>query len=73
MRVWEEDESPYELIAGIFRDRGITSGRIGMEESVRFFLFDGIRKEAPHLEFVSADPVTIPCRAIKSPAAVALM
>jgi Xaa-Pro dipeptidase len=73
VRAWEEDESPYELVAGIFRDRGITSGRIGIEESVRFFLFDGIRKEAPHLEFVSADPVTIPCRAIKSPAEIALM
>lgn len=73
VRVWEEDESPYELVAGIFRDRGIATGRIGIEESVRFFLFDGIRKEAPHLEFVSADPVTIPCRAIKSPAEIALM
>jgi Xaa-Pro dipeptidase len=73
VRAWEEDESPYELVEGIFRDQGITSGRIGMEESVRFFLFDGIRREAPHLEFVSADPVTIPCRAIKSAAEIALM
>jgi Xaa-Pro dipeptidase len=73
VRAWEEDESPYELVAGIFRDRGITSGKIGMEESVRFFLFDGIRKEVPHLEFVSADPVTILCRAVKSPAEIALM
>jgi len=73
VRVWEEDESPYKLVVGVFRDRGIATGRIGIEESVRFFLFDGIRKEAPHLEFVSADPVTIPCRAIKSPAEIALM
>jgi len=73
VRTWEEDESPYELVAEIFRDRGITSGKIGIEESVRFFLFDGIRKAAPHLEFVSADPVTIPCRAIKSSAEIALM
>jgi Xaa-Pro dipeptidase len=73
VRAWEEEESPYELVAGIFKDRGITSGRVGIEESVRFFLFDGIRKAAPHLEFVSADPVTIPCRAIKSPAEIALM
>jgi len=73
VRAWEEDESPYELAAGIFKDRGITSGRIGIEESVRFFLFDGVRKEAPHLGFVSADPVTIPCRAIKSAAEIALM
>jgi Xaa-Pro dipeptidase len=73
VRAWEEEESSYELVAGIFKDRGVTGGRIGIEESVRFFLFDGIRKEAPYLEFVSADPVTIPCRAIKSPAEIALM
>lgn len=73
VRVWEDHESPYKLVAEIFQDRGIASGRIGMEESVRFFLFDGIRREAPHLEFVSADPATIPCRAIKSPAEIALI
>jgi Xaa-Pro dipeptidase len=44
-----------------------------MEESVRFFLYDGIRREASRLEFVSADPVTIPCRAVKSEAEIALM
>ena len=31
------------------------TGRIGMEERVRFFLFDGIRKAAPGFQFVSAD------------------
>lgn len=73
IRTWEEHESPYKTAAGIFRDRGIRSGRIGVEERVRFFLFDGIRKEAPHLEYVSADPVTVECRVIKSPAELALM
>ncbi len=73
VRAWEEDESPYRLVAEIFDDRGISSEMIGIEESVRFFLFDGIQKEAPHLEFSSADPVTIPCRAIKSPAEIALI
>jgi Xaa-Pro dipeptidase len=73
VRAWEEDESPCQLVAQVLEDRGIGSGRIGIEESVRFFLYDGIRKEVPHLEFVSADPVTIPCRVIKSPAEIALM
>lgn len=73
LRVWEEHESPYKLVAQIFKDLGLKSGRIGMEERVRFFLFDGIRKEAPALEYVSADPITIPCRIIKSPAEIALM
>ena len=73
IRVWEEDESPYQLVAQVLEDRDIGAGRIGIEESVRFFLYDGICKEAHHLEFVSADPVTIPCRVIKSPAEIALM
>jgi Xaa-Pro dipeptidase len=73
VRTWEEDESPYRRVAQILRERGIRSGRVGMEERVRFFLFDGIRQEAPKLEFVSATPVTAACRMFKSPAEIALM
>ncbi len=76
IRTWEEDESPYKVVANIFKDRGINSGRtgrIGIEERVRFFLFDGIRKEAPQLEYVSADAITAGCRVIKSPAELALL
>lgn len=73
IRTWEEDESPYRLIAGIFRDRGIRAGTIGIEEKLRFFIFDGVRAEAPGPRYISADPVTIGCRVIKSPAEIALM
>jgi Xaa-Pro dipeptidase len=73
IRTWEEDESPYRRVAEIFRDRGLRTGRIGIEERVRFFLFDGIRQAAPKLEFVSATPVTAGCRMFKSPAEIALM
>lgn len=73
IRTWEEDECPYALFAGIFSDLGISHGRIGIEEQVRFFTFDGIRRQAPHATYVSADPVTIPCRSVKSPAEIALM
>ncbi len=54
IRVWQEDESPYQRIAGIMQSRGIAAGRVGMEESVRFFVFDGVRKQAGKLEYVSA-------------------
>ena len=57
IRVWQEDESPYQRIAQVMKDRGVTAGRVGMEESVRFFVFDGIRKLASQLEYVSAQPV----------------
>jgi len=73
VRVWEEDESPYERVAQTFADAGIRSGRIGIEEGVRYFLFDGVRKAASHLDYASADPITIPCRAHKSPAELAIM
>lgn len=70
---WQEDESPYTLIATVFKDAGISSGTIAMEERLRFFIADGIRKEASHLNYASGDPVTIPCRIVKSAAELALM
>jgi Xaa-Pro dipeptidase len=70
---WQEDESPYKQVAAAFKDAGILSGNIGIEERLRFFILDGIRKEASHLNYVSGDPVTIPCRIIKSPSELALM
>ena len=73
VRTWEEHESPYLQIANVFKDFGIRNGNIGIEERLRFFLFDGVRKEASHLNFVSGDPVSVPCRLIKSKAELALM
>ena len=72
VRAWQEDESPYRLIADILRDRGAT-GKIGIEERLRFFIYDGIRQELPGAQFVSATPVTAGCRMFKSPAEIALM
>ncbi|HEX8724851.1 MAG TPA: aminopeptidase P family N-terminal domain-containing protein, partial [Gemmatimonadaceae bacterium] len=42
IRTWQEDESPFALVAGVLRDRGVATGRVGMEERVRFFIADGI-------------------------------
>jgi Xaa-Pro dipeptidase len=70
---WQEHESPYRLIVKVLKDAGIVSGSIAIEERVRFFIMDGIRKEAPHLNYVSGDPITIPCRLIKSATEIALM
>jgi Xaa-Pro dipeptidase len=57
IRAWEEDESPFFKIAGILKDRGVTAGRVGIEDTVRFFVFNGIRKQAPKLDYVSAEAV----------------
>jgi Xaa-Pro dipeptidase len=54
IRVWQEDESPYQRVVDGLKDRGVASGRVAMDDGVRFFVFDGIRKLAPKLDFVSA-------------------
>ena len=73
VRVWQEDESPFGLIAGILRDRGVATGKVGLEEQVRFFVTDGLRAAAPGVQLVSATPVTAGCRMHKSAAELALM
>jgi Xaa-Pro dipeptidase len=57
IRSWQEDESPYQRIVQGLKDRGVTSGRVGIDESARFFVFDGIRKLAPKVDYVSAKAV----------------
>jgi len=71
--VWQEDESPYKQIVRALKDAGVQNGNIAIEERVRFFIMDGIRKEAPQVNCMSGDAVTIPCRMFKSPAEIALM
>jgi Xaa-Pro dipeptidase len=73
LRTWQEDESPYRLVAQILKDRGVATGRVGVEERLRFFVFNGVRQEAPAVDYVSAEPVTAGCRMIKSSAEIALM
>src|SRR5262245_3937579 len=73
VRVWQEDESPYKVIVGIVKDRGVQFHRIGIEERVRFFIADGVRKEFAGGEVADATPVTAGCRMIKTKAEIALM
>ena len=73
LRCWEEHESPYQLILNIVKDRGVTHRRIGIEERVRFFIADGVRKVATGFEVVDATPVTAGCRMYKTNAEIALM
>jgi Xaa-Pro dipeptidase len=73
VRPWQEDESPYQRLAEGLLDRGIGTGRIGLEESVRFVFADAIAAAAPTARLVSATPVTAGCRMIKSAHELALM
>jgi hypothetical protein len=73
VRIWQEDENPYERVAQGLRDRGIAAATIGIEETVRFVFSDNLRKAAASATFVSATPVTAGCRMIKSPHEIQLM
>jgi Xaa-Pro dipeptidase len=73
VRAWQEDESPYALVAAIVRDRQVATGRVGIEEAMPFVFADGIGKAAPALKVESATPVTAGCRVIKDAHEIALM
>src|SRR5215469_13270070 len=73
VRIWQEDESPYQRVAQGLKDRSISAGRIGIEETVRFVFSDGVGKAAPQAKLISATPVTAGCRMIKSNAELELM
>ena len=66
VRVWQEDEDPAAVVAAILKDRGVATGKVGLEERVRFFIADGLRKAAPAIDWTLATPVTAGCRMIKS-------
>jgi Xaa-Pro dipeptidase len=73
VRAWEEDESPYAVVAAILRDRKAAAGRVGVEETVPFVFVDGIAKAVPAARLVSATAVTAGCRMIKDAHELALM
>jgi Xaa-Pro dipeptidase len=73
VRTWNEDESPYVLLAHALKDRGISTGRIGVEETTKFVWAESIAAAAPQLKVVSGTPVTAGCRMVKDAHELALM
>ena len=70
---WQEDDSPYERVAFGLKERGVSTGHIGIEERVTFVFVDGIAKALPAATVTSATPVTAGCRMIKSAHEIDLM
>ena len=52
---------------------GVRTGRVGVEQTMFFAFSDGMRRAAPAKEYVSGDPVTVGCRAVKSAHELELM
>jgi Xaa-Pro dipeptidase len=74
VRPWNEHESPFALLVGALRDRGVTSDPIAFESTTRLFIVDGVREaSAGAYRVVSGDALVKAVRLIKSPAELALM
>jgi len=73
VRVWQEHESPFDVVADILKSRDITSGNIGFENSVRYFVVTGMSKAMPAMNIVPAESVTLGCRMYKTSSELALM
>ena len=73
VRPWDEHENPFEKVVQGFKDRGINSGVLAAESTMRFFIIAGIRQASSAYEIIPADPIVRACRLIKSPAELALL
>ena len=72
VRTWQEHEDPLALVAGWLRDRK-AGAVVGIEETNRFFIPDGLKRNLPGATLKNAAAVVRGCRMIKSPAEIALM
>ena len=66
IRTWEEHENPFALIAGVMKDLGAGGGRLGLDPSMRNFIYFGLRRDAAGLELVDGAVVTEGCRGVKT-------
>ncbi|HEX9108429.1 MAG TPA: Xaa-Pro peptidase family protein [Longimicrobiales bacterium] len=73
IRSWEEDASPYRLIADTLAGQGVRTGSVGLDESARYFVAVELGKVAPGLHVVDASPVTHLCRGVKSAHEIEIM
>ena len=70
---WNEDEDPLRTLASWLAKHGLGKGRIGIEETVRYFAVDRLEQALPEATIVNANPVVRGCRMVKSASELALM
>lgn len=69
---WQEDESPFDLIAGALRDHA--EGPLAVEPTTRYFIVERVGKvSGAGRAVVSGDELVRACRMVKSPAELALL
>jgi len=66
VRIWQEDENPYDRVAQGLKDRGLGTSKLGIEETVKFVFSQGIAAASPQAQIQTATPITAGCRMVKS-------
>src|SRR4051812_31513021 len=64
MRVWQEDQNPETIVAGVLKDWGASTGKLAVDGSARTFVYNALALAAPGLQLVTAEPVTNGCRGV---------
>ena len=70
---WNEHESPYPLVHRIMQDAGLATGTLGIEETTRSFVTEGIARAIPGGKIASGTVITAGCRSVKSAHEIELM
>lgn len=73
VRTWQEHDDPFAILGAWADDLKIASGKIAVDETVRFFVSDGLARARPSLRLMLGAGIVNGCRMIKSPAELALM
>src|SRR5437867_1014419 len=73
VRTWQEDESPYALVARGLADRGMSAATIGVDENTKFVWSEGIAHAASHAKVVLGTRIIAGCRMIKDAHELELM
>jgi Xaa-Pro dipeptidase len=73
VRAWEEDQSPFALLAAILKDRGAAAGEVGIEETMPFTFANELGAAAPAARLRTGTTVTAGCRMVKDAHELALM
>ncbi len=71
LRLWEEDESPSELVAAAMRELEVS--RLAVDPAMAFLFVERIRRVAPSFDLIDGSAIIDGCRMAKSPAELALM
>ncbi|MEE4207669.1 MAG: Xaa-Pro peptidase family protein [Parvularcula sp.] len=73
VRTWHENEDPFAVVRSFATEWKADERKVAIEETVRFFVANGVGEALPGARIVSGAPLTQACRMVKSPAELALM